>query len=59
MQLDSKQIDGCLIQLKELGLIKFAEKKKEDGQVFRGVTLTEHGELQLARLGVQTRNEAA
>jgi hypothetical protein len=30
IQLDPSQVDECIIQLKELGLIEFAEKEDED-----------------------------
>jgi len=59
IQLDPSQIDECIIQFKELGLIKFEEQKEKDGQVFRGITLTEYGERELAVLSTQRRNVAA
>jgi hypothetical protein len=59
IQLDSSQIDQCVIQLKELGLLRFAEKEEEDGKSFRGITLTEYGERQLTLLSTQRRKTAA
>lgn len=59
MTLDQSQIDTCVIQFKELGLIKFEETEDEnDGGVFRGITLTEHGEKQLAKLKTRKRKES-
>jgi len=51
----SSQVDACVLQFKELGLMKFAESKKENGGVFRGVTLTELGERRLSLLKVKRR----
>ncbi len=46
------QIDACIIQFKELGLLEYREKEKDDGSIFRGISLTEAGEKRLARLTV-------
>lgn len=53
INIQSSQIDSCILQFKELGLLMFAENKREDGGVFRGVTLTEQGERHLTRLSVK------
>jgi hypothetical protein len=50
------QIDTVLIQLKQLGLIAMTEKIKEDGEEFRGYTLTEAGEERLTRTKIQVRS---
>jgi hypothetical protein len=50
------QIDTCVIQLKELGLLMFAEKRSQDGSIFRGVTLTEFGEKYLACLKTEQKS---
>jgi hypothetical protein len=55
LNIQQSQIDACILQLKELGLLEFAEKKEEDGKVFRGVTLTELGERRLTLLNVRIR----
>ena len=59
IQLDCSQVDQCIIQLKELGLLRFAENEGEDGKVFRGITLTEYGERQLTLLSTHRRKTAA
>lgn len=43
-------VDACVFQFKELGYIKFKEVEKENGELFRGITLTEAGERYLAVL---------
>ncbi|MDX2237716.1 MAG: DUF4062 domain-containing protein [Hyphomonadaceae bacterium] len=56
-QIDIKegQVDTCVIQFKELGLVEFAEN--EDGKdTFRGITLTVAGEEKLTRLKVQLKH---
>lgn len=55
MSIDGSQIDTCIIQLKELGLIQFAENTDKEGETFRGVTLTEAGERKLVLQRIQTR----
>jgi hypothetical protein len=49
------QIDQVVLQLKELGLIMYAESA-EDNESFRGITLTELGERRLARISVKGRS---
>ena len=56
MELEPSQVDSCIFQFKELGLIRFAEKHGDDGTVFRGITLTEFGEQQLSLLKVRRRS---
>jgi sugar-specific transcriptional regulator TrmB len=53
--MESNQVDSCILQFKELGLLRFAENKKDNGEVFRGVTLTEQGERHLTLLSTQRR----
>ena len=53
--MESSQVDTCILQFKELGLLRFAENKEEDGTVFRGVTLTELGERRLMLLSTRRR----
>jgi hypothetical protein len=55
INIEPSQIDACILQFKELGLLRFAENKKEDGGVFRGVTLTEYGERRLTLLSARCR----
>jgi hypothetical protein len=55
VKIESSQVDTCILQFKELGLLRFAENKNEDGQVFRGVSLTELGERRLALLSTRRR----
>jgi len=55
INIEPSQIDACILQFKELGLLRFAENKKEDGGVFRGVTLTEYGERRLTLLSTRRR----
>lgn len=55
IKIEPSQVDACILQFKELGLLRFAENKKEDGKVFRGVTLTEHGERRLTLLSTRLR----
>lgn len=51
------QIDTILIQFKELGLVAYSEKTKdEDGEDFRGYSLTVAGEAHLTRLKIQKAN---
>jgi hypothetical protein len=56
IKVESSQVDTCILQFKELGLLRFAENKEEDGTVFRGVTLTELGERRLTLLSTRRRN---
>ena len=58
IKLEPSQIDACILQFKELGLLRFAENKKEDGHVFRGVTLTEAGERRLTLLSTRLRKKS-
>jgi hypothetical protein len=55
IKIQQSQIDACILQFKELGLVEFTEKSKEDGRVFRGVTLTELGERRLTSLNMRLR----
>jgi hypothetical protein len=55
IKIESSQLDTCIMQFKELGLLRFAENKQEDGQLFRGVTLTELGERPLTLLSTRRR----
>lgn len=55
IEIQRGQVDTCIIHLKELGLIEFSEKDEGDGQVFRGLTLTESGEEYLTTLKIQLR----
>jgi hypothetical protein len=55
IKIEHSQVDACILQFKELGLLMFKEKTLKDGEEFRGVTLTEHGERQLTQLSVQLR----
>ncbi|CAK0747335.1 DUF4062 domain-containing protein [uncultured Gammaproteobacteria bacterium] len=50
MDIDQLQIDTCIFQLKELGLIMFDESENDDGSMFRGITLTKSGERHLTIL---------
>ena len=50
------QIDGMLIQFQQLGLIEMTEKEKdENGDIFRGYSLTSAGEEHLLRIRVRTK----
>lgn len=55
IEIQEGQVDTCIFQLKELGLIRFAENEHEDGAVFRGITLTEYGEHRLSLLKTEQR----
>lgn len=55
LNIQQSQLDACILQFKELGLLEFAEKREEDGKVFRGVTLTELGERRLTLLNMRLR----
>jgi hypothetical protein len=55
IRIEPSQVDACILQYKELGLLRFAENEGENGEVFRGVTLTELGERRLTRLSIQLR----
>ena len=55
IKLETSQVDTSILQFKELGLLMFAENKEEDGQVFRGVTLTERGEKKLTLLSMRRK----
>lgn len=55
INIETSQIDSCILQFKELGLLMFAENKDGDGRVFRGVTLTERGERRLTLLNMRRR----
>jgi hypothetical protein len=59
IKIELSQVDTCILQFKELGLLRFTEKKEEDGQVFRGVTLTEQGERRLTLLSTRLREPSA
>lgn len=50
IEIQPGQVDTCVFQLKELGLIMFSEKEEQSGTTFRGITLTEYGEKQLSVL---------
>jgi hypothetical protein len=58
IKIEASQVDACILQFKELGLLMFAENKKEDG-VFRGVMLTEKGERRLTLLSTRLRKSNA
>ena len=55
IEIQEGQIDTCVFQLKELGYLRFSENLHEDGEVFRGITLTEFGERCLSLLKTETR----
>jgi hypothetical protein len=55
INLEPAQVDAFIFQFKELGLLMFSEKQGDDGDKFRGVTLTELGERQLTLLSVRRR----
>ena len=55
IRIETSQVDTCILQFKELGLLMFAESKQDDGQLFRGVTLTERGERRLTLLSTRRR----
>ena len=57
IKLQSNQIDTCIIQFKELGLLEFTEKKEQNGEIFRGITLTCHGERYLTILNAKRRSQ--
>lgn len=54
IDISPSQIDEIVIHFKELKLIKFTENKDGDS-IFRGITLTEHGERELSRLKIVRR----
>lgn len=56
VNLESSQLDACILQFKELGLLGFAENRAEGEKTFRGVTLTEAGEQYLTLLSVTLRD---
>jgi hypothetical protein len=56
IKIEPSQIDACILQFKELGLLRFAEQSSENGEFFRGVTLTEAGERYLTLLTVKRRS---
>jgi hypothetical protein len=56
IKIEESQIDSCILQFKELGLLRFAENHDE-AKVFRGVTLTEEGERKLTRLSTTLRTQ--
>lgn len=58
IKIETSQVDACILQFKELGLLMFAENKKDDG-VFRGVMLTETGERRLTLLSTRLRKSNA
>lgn len=58
IKLSRSHIDTIIIQLKELGYLFFEEKEEDDGSIFRGITLTELGERQLARLSTKFSGDA-
>jgi sugar-specific transcriptional regulator TrmB len=55
IKIEASQVDSCILQFKEVGLLMFAQNKQEDGHVFRGVTLTELGERRLTLLSTRRR----
>lgn len=57
IDIQQTQIDACVIQFKELGLLQYTEKEEMDGSIFRGITLTEYGEKQLTLLNITTKEE--
>jgi hypothetical protein len=54
VNLQPSQVDACILQSKELGLLMF--DKDEHEKVFRGVTLTDRGERRLTVLSMSLRN---
>jgi hypothetical protein len=57
IKIETSQVDTCILQFKELGLLMFAENKKDDdGQGFRGVMLTEKGERRLTLVSMRLRS---
>ncbi len=50
IKVPESEIDTCIFQFKELGYVMFYNKEEDDGETFRGVTLTESGERYLSRL---------
>jgi len=54
IKIEASQVDACILQFKELGLLMFAENKKGDA-LFRGVMLTEMGERRLTLLSTRFR----
>ena len=56
VNLESSQLDACILQFKELGRLRFAENRAEGEKTFRGVTLTEVGEQYLTLLSVTLRD---
>src|SRR6202165_362207 len=59
IKIETSQLDACIFQFKELGLLMFAENKKDDGHVFRGVMLTEKGERRLTLITTRLRKSNA
>jgi DNA-binding PadR family transcriptional regulator len=57
IKIQESQLDSCILQFKELGLLMFAENTDDNGKVFRGVTLTEEGERRLTRLSTRIRSK--
>tara|TARA_R110002096_G_scaffold66270_1_gene161214 strand:- start:2020 stop:2817 length:798 start_codon:yes stop_codon:yes gene_type:complete len=55
MYLLEPQVDTCVFQFKELGLLEYVEQTADDGGTYRGITLTQHGERQLTILKTQLR----
>jgi hypothetical protein len=53
IDISDADIDTIIIQFKQLGYIKFHENTENDGEVFRGITLTELGELKLTQIKAQ------
>lgn len=53
--LGGDQIDTCIFQFKEIGLLEFSEHEQDNGEIFRGVTLTPHGEQKVAVLKASYR----
>lgn len=55
INLKPHQIDQCIMQFKELGLLRFEENEKDNGEIFRGITLTALGEQNLMKLSTTKR----
>lgn len=52
IELIPNEIDSILVVFKQLGLIEYIDKNKNKKDEFRGLTLTQHGELKLTALAI-------
>lgn len=55
LSISPTSVDLCIFHLKELGFVQFVEKEKDGGDIFRGVTLTELGEIEMSKLMVSKK----